>query len=630
MNDLITSGTEIKQRIISEINNASQCVYVAMAYFTDREIAMAIIGAKNRNVNVDIILSSNAQNEIVKLMLKGAGVSVHAFETGDSRGIMHHKFCLIDNRISINGSYNYSLNASNNNIENVQVSDDIAFYSQFLTEFERLKYNIDNNIGVNDNSSNSNAEPVREANIIDSFSQQLQSLVYSTTDLNTQKYKEDGYNLSKDSQGNIDIFRTEYGNIKKSIRTYATDEGLGSKKNTLTANVSIAYDNCIANLDKEKDDKISLELRSSVLEKKQIVDRISDLKNDLLRLETGNDLIGEKGLVQLNKEIEKNKIERKALEQSFIVKKFWSIGTILVLLLLVVFTFYLSLFFASALYKVFFERNIIQQSLEQGLTPDIPQIVDANAIIKIFNKEGSLFAMVAVVFFLFPVLLSNIKLFGSKNKTINNLLFWVGLLIFDIVVAAVVALNTNEIKSLLKGGEFEMKIWEVLVHGEFWLMFIFGMIPLIITHYAIGFIYEAYKLSQRNIVDAEKNKKIQLLENDIIDFQAEKEAILKKKEEINNAISELNTKINHLEVVLNNSQIQIENSCLDSQKKIKAIFDDYYARISSGKIFTDVIFESVISAFKSGFVEFLPEYYSSDEVAFRVKEIEEKNTIVNY
>ena len=131
MNELITNGAEIKLRIISEINNAQQYIYLAMAYFTDRDIAMAIVDAKNRNVIVDVILSSNAQNETVKLMLKGAAISVHAFDTGDARGIMHHKFCLIDHKISINGSYNYSVNASTNNVENIQVSDDVAVYYFF-------------------------------------------------------------------------------------------------------------------------------------------------------------------------------------------------------------------------------------------------------------------------------------------------------------------------------------------------------------------------------------------------------------------------------------------------------------------------------------------------------------------
>ena len=83
MNDLITSGTEIKQRIITEITKATYNVYVAVAWFTDRDIANAIINAKNRNVVVDIILSSNANNEEVTRMLKGANISVHAFDTAN-------------------------------------------------------------------------------------------------------------------------------------------------------------------------------------------------------------------------------------------------------------------------------------------------------------------------------------------------------------------------------------------------------------------------------------------------------------------------------------------------------------------------------------------------------------------
>ncbi len=149
MNDIITNGTEIKQRIVSEINNSKKNVFLAMAFFTDRDIANAIILAKSRNVIIDLILSSNAQNETVKKMFIESNINVHAFETGDERGMMHHKFCLIDNKITINGSYNYSYNASNNNVENIHVSDDFEIYKQFLTEFERLKYNIDNNIAVN-------------------------------------------------------------------------------------------------------------------------------------------------------------------------------------------------------------------------------------------------------------------------------------------------------------------------------------------------------------------------------------------------------------------------------------------------------------------------------------------------
>ena len=508
MNDLITNGTEIKQRIISLINNSQHCIYLAMAYFTDRDIAMAIVDANNRNVIVDIILSSNVQNETVKLMLKGANISVHAFETGDARGIMHHKFCLIDNKISINGSYNYSLNASNNNVENVQVSDDLAVYAQFLSEFDRLKFNIENHIAVNEqsiNSPNKVTEPL-QMNVIDIFSKQLHSLVYSAAQIDTEKYKLEGYETSKDSKGNLDIFRTEYNTIKEEIRTYATDEGLGNIKNTLSSNISIAFESTKINLDSEKHEKLDIAKRENELDEKQTNLKLQQLKEQKSILEAGNANSGDKGMFQINKEIEKNKLEINNLEQTFIISKFWNFGNILVIAALTVFVFYLSIFFASAVYKVFFEANVIRKASESGINPGIPQLIDANAIIKIFKMQGPLFGLIASLFFLIPVLLSNLKLLGSKKKWLNTVLFIVGLVLFDIIVSTMVAINTDEIKCLLNGKESTMKIWEVVLHGEFWLIFVFGMFPLILTHFLIDFLSKNYNNSRREFVDGEKNR----------------------------------------------------------------------------------------------------------------------------
>lgn len=624
MNDIITSGTDIKLRILTEINNANQSIYVAMAWFTDRDIANAIIETKKRIANIDIILSSNVQNETVKLMFKAAGISVHAFETGDTRGIMHHKFCLIDNRISINGSYNYSYNASNNNVENIHVSDDPSIYSQLYSEFERLKYNIDHNITVNAviQEPEKILDPVKQTNAIDTFSQQLHNLVYSAAQINTDEYHKQGFETSKESSGNIDIFRVEYGNIKEIIKAFATDEGLSSKKNILTSNVSNAYESMKNNLEVEKLENISASKRNNDLEKRQINDKLTFIKQEKSVLESGNVNTDEKGLLQINKEIEKNKLERKGLEQSFVVKKFWNAGTLLISFFLVVFVCYLSVFFASALYKMLFEGNVIRNAVEAGLNPGLPKLVDANAIIKVFRQEGILFGFIAIIFFMFPVLLSNIKLIGSENKIVNYLLFWVGLLIFDVIVAAMIAINTDEIKSLLKGTESSLKLWEVVKEGEFWMIFMFGMVPLIITHYLIENITTAYKKSRREIVDAEKDRKIQVLDAELIELNSIKESLTSKIKVKDDEIKDKENEILRLETVLNNEQNQIESKFSDMQRQIKNIFDDFNAKIISGKIFTDVIFDTVISAYKSGFVEFLPTYYAPNEVALRVKEIE--------
>ncbi|MEI9956846.1 MAG: hypothetical protein WDM90_11210 [Ferruginibacter sp.] len=117
------------------------------------------------------------------------------------------------------------------------------------------------------------------------------------------------------------------------------------------------------------------------------MDKVSIIKQDKSVIELGNKNTGEKGLFQINNEIEKNKLEIKILEQSFVVRKFARIGTVFVTSFLIVCLFYLSIFFASALYKVFFEGNIIRASLEAGKNPGLPQIVDANAIIKFSSSK---------------------------------------------------------------------------------------------------------------------------------------------------------------------------------------------------------------------------------------------------
>lgn len=628
MNDIITNGTEIKQRIISEIEKASQNIFVAMAWFTDRDIANAIINAKKRNITVDIILSSNAQNETVKQMFKAENISIHAFETGDERGMMHHKFCLIDNKISINGSYNYSYNASNNNVENIQVTDDLNTYRQLFAEFERLKYNIDHQIDVNINSANSmeqvitKTKTVQPINTADSFSQQLSNLIYTTANINTESYRKQGYDNSKESFGSIDIFKAHYDEIKEQIKMFATDDTLSSKKDIISQNINSAFESKKAEIDTDKQNEINKINSNNEIELRQINTKITDLRQERIILESGNKGTGEKGLLQINNEIEKNRLERNSLESSFVIRKFWSVGTVLAILGLMVFIYYLSMFFASAMYKVFFEGNVIRNSLEAGINPGIPQLVDANAIVKIFKMQGTLFGIMAGLFFLIPISLSNLKLFGSDKKWINILSFWIGILIFDIIVAVMVAMNTDEIKSLLIGKESQLQIWEVVKHGEFWLIFVFGMLPLIITHFIIEYISNAYYKSQRQLVDAEKNKQIEMLDKSLLDLNLSKELLLKEIKENEESIKEKNNELERLERELNKQQNNIESIFNELQKNIKAIYDDFITRITSGRIFTDEILNSVSTAYKTGYIEYLPEHYSQNEVTNRVKSIE--------
>lgn len=261
---------------------------------------------------------------------------------------------------------------------------------------------------------------LQPTNIIETFSKRLYDLVYSAAEVDTAKYRQQGLDNSRESQGNLNISIAEHEHIKEIIKTYLTDEGLGSKKNVLASNISFANESTKTSLEIENQEKISVEKRNNDLEKKQITDIISEITLEKSIIESGNQNTGEKGLLQINIEIEKNTIERRALEQTFIIKKFWDVGTILSLIGLLVFTYFLSIFFASVVYKVFFEENEIRTLLQANGNAKIPQIVDANAIIKIFSTQGVLFGVFLALFFLIPLLLTNLKLFGRENKSLST------------------------------------------------------------------------------------------------------------------------------------------------------------------------------------------------------------------
>lgn len=627
MYDIITNGTEIKTRIISEINNAQLSIYLAMAYFTDRDIAYSIISAKNRGISVDIILSSNAQNETVKQMFINENISLHSFETGDPRGMMHHKFCLIDGRISINGSYNYSYNASNNNVENIQVSDDIIIYNQLFAEFEKLRYKIDNKMDVNSNltteMAQENFQVDNNLNNADSFTTQLSNLVFTTANINTENYKIQGYENAEESAGNIEIFRSNVKEINEKIKLYATDDSLTGKKNTIIQHIVAAFENKKNEINAEKENHINRKISIYDLNIKHLKTKIEEHKKEKSVIELGSEIRGEKGLLQINTLIEKNKLEKIDLEATLPISSFWNPGTIISLFLLIVFSIYLLIFFSSAVYKTLIEENVIIDNITKG-QGEMPSLINANALIEIGNSEGFMFAFLAGLFFLIPLLLSNLKHFVKNNNWVKYGGLIAGIAIFDIIVAFMVAKNTNHVRNLISGTNNELRFFEVLQQGEFWLIFIFGMIPLIICHFIIDFLVKAYHNSKSEYVDADKTRKINALNQKLLDLNLEKDILTKKIKDQEDMLIEKSNELDQLEKDLNTQINHINEKYLEIHKNIKNIYDEFIARLTSGRIFTDDIFKSVYNAYKTGFLEYLTELYSEKEVANRVRLIEQE------
>lgn len=605
MNETLSKGFKIKARLINKISEASHTIYLAMTLFSDLDIANALIDAKDRGVNVEVILSNNQGNDNVKKILLDHNIPFYSFDN------MNKKFCLIDENITLQGAYHYSVNASRNDENSIHISEDIHTYNQFFEDFKKLK-NKSVQIGDEDISSE------KRINLREAFHDRLHKLVYTSIDINNVDYKTLGFNKSMKTSGSIDIYRAELSEIKEKTNALATDEGLGGIKQRLVASIANAYDdenNLLVELESQEINSLNERM---TLHLAQINDDIKEKSRLINNLESGNDI----SLSTINESIEKKQLDLRDLEENTIVKKFWTGGSIVLSILMFLLSFYLMIFFSSAVYKVFFEGNEIRDALEAGLNPGSPQLVDANAITKIYNDQGILFALIAILFFIIPILFSNLKLLGSKKKWANTLTFIVGIVLFDVVVAITVAMNNDEIKKLLIGETSTMKIWEVFSHGEFWLIFVFGMIPLIITHFVIDKLVDNYNQSRPEIVNEKNNHKMKLIKRDLIELESNKDRVKSKIDNYDNEVTTLKSKIHSTQENNQNEVEAIRERYNQAKSSIRNVYNDFVARVESGNIFTENIFDSISSSFKAGFVEYLPQFYATDEVTRRVDAID--------
>lgn len=111
----------IKKIIKEELNKAVNTIYVCVAWFTDEELRDVLLAKLNEGVDVRVITYQDGVN-------KKHGVEFKEIPNikrrGERGGIMHRKYCIIDNHVTISGSYNWTDNASEHNDENIEIIQD--------------------------------------------------------------------------------------------------------------------------------------------------------------------------------------------------------------------------------------------------------------------------------------------------------------------------------------------------------------------------------------------------------------------------------------------------------------------------------------------------------------------------
>ncbi len=110
--------------ILSQINQAKSEILIQAYSFTSQPIARALIRAKERGVKITAILdkSNRSKKYSAATFLKNMGIPVFI---DAQHAIAHNKIMIIDNRVVITGSFNFTQAAENKNSENLLVLEDI-------------------------------------------------------------------------------------------------------------------------------------------------------------------------------------------------------------------------------------------------------------------------------------------------------------------------------------------------------------------------------------------------------------------------------------------------------------------------------------------------------------------------
>jgi len=151
------------RRILDYLDSATDSLDVCIYFFTFSELAEAIIKANNRNVVVRMILDeSMAQNDTSQLMQFYKEGIKPKFKKLDT--LMHHKFVIIDNKILITGSLNWTKSAFFGNFENIIVTNDPVLVKPFIIGFESM-WTFFNSTTTEDSNHNSRNSSFRSLNI---------------------------------------------------------------------------------------------------------------------------------------------------------------------------------------------------------------------------------------------------------------------------------------------------------------------------------------------------------------------------------------------------------------------------------------------------------------------------------
>lgn len=140
----------LTKTILQSIEQAEHDVRIAMYQFTSYKLAEGLVSVhKTKKVSIRILVDARSfeirgeENRALKLLMD-QGIQVKKVvlkgdkKTDEESPRFHHKFCVIDQKTVLTGSYNWTALGDESNYENLVVIQSEPAAAAYVKEFERI------------------------------------------------------------------------------------------------------------------------------------------------------------------------------------------------------------------------------------------------------------------------------------------------------------------------------------------------------------------------------------------------------------------------------------------------------------------------------------------------------------
>jgi hypothetical protein len=631
-----TSGKDIQTGILNELHGAQSSIFAAVAWFTDQDLLDMLLAKTALGLDVKLVIADNEENQKLNFeSLIDAGAELKRVK-GNGFGMMHQKYCVIDEKLAITGSYNWTNNAKSNNSENAVFSTENGVIKPLLDNFKVLlsgNLNQDSEDSVGINAAIVSNGPQRKALNEDEqdFIDYLNDITAELTDnFDPSAIEGQARELAMKTAGNPETYTAGLDQILNEYRiSLSVDE---EKKRRCINLLNIAWESRESELESEFEEILSSKKQGNQNDLEGLADKQNQKRSEIHNLEkeaikSGELLHEEKEHLTVLLE-ESDDLKDNLIVLPFTFRKTWYYFGALGLLLA-----YLYMFYSSAIYTLLNAEKEAEMAVMIG--QGIPNVAIFNPLAFFSILDGGGPFIIWTSTFFVALLGANLSFTYLKKGIGQFVLGWlVAVFLIDFILAISISQTIHKV-NYLAGKTLDTWHFSDLVYDiNFWLVFVFGAIPLVVFKLIAKYLYKRYQEGNTDIVFSENKyalkrlaEKMAVIKTTINEFRTNQlladNELLKKQSELDALNKEKNEliKINEEKIVLLKQILRRKH---ERNKRIYLVFSTNI--FSSSFQISQKRIIARIACYLKGWHLYLSEIYSQQEMGRRLESISAHET----